>query len=75
MPKKREEAVEAEVVNKEKKSVRVERNDGRLMLGLVFVFIGLLIFLNNFFPNFEVAKYFWPVVLIVFGVTLVSRSF
>lgn len=75
MPRKKDEAVEAEIVNEKAETTKYEKKtDGRVFLGIVFVLIGALIFLNNFFPNFEIAKYFWPILFIIFGLSLLSKS-
>lgn len=78
MPRKKEEKVtEGEIVEETKKPVNNKKktNDGRLFLGIIFILFGGLIFINNLFPAIEVSKYFWPVILIIFGLALIFRSF
>lgn len=85
MAKKDEKITEGEIVNEEPKKAKKEKaevtqkvsknTDRSLFVGFIFVLIGSLVFINNFFPEFEVAKFFWPIVLIFFGFALIFRSF
>lgn len=53
-----------------------EKNGGKNIgnneiLGLVIVILGLIILLHNFFPVINV-RLFWPIMLILFGILLIS---
>lgn len=80
MAKKKENPVEGEIVEEKKtetaKKSEIKRsNDGRLFLGVVFLLLGGLIFLNNFYPSIDISSYFWPIILILLGAVMIFRSF
>jgi hypothetical protein len=52
---------------------RADRN-GALVLGVVLVVVGAWLLLRQFFPIFELGR-FWPVILIGIGVIFVVSAF
>ncbi len=75
MPKKSEEAVEAEIVNKEKASSKLdEGNRSGVFWGLVLIALGGILVAETF-TDINLWQYFWPGVLIVLGLSLVLRSY
>ncbi|NVM52521.1 MAG: hypothetical protein HWN66_02375 [Candidatus Helarchaeota archaeon] len=64
------------VPNKVGKKFRVCRFKPRFFLGLVGIILitaGILLFLQNFGINVNLAWKFWPVVLIIIGINLLYR--
>lgn len=44
-----------------------------LALGIILIFLGFMIFLNNVLPTFDF-HYFWPLFLILFGAYIIYRG-
>lgn len=44
------------------------------ILGLIVIFVGILLLLNQLFPNFFNWAYFWPILVIILGVYIIFRK-
>jgi phage shock protein PspC (stress-responsive transcriptional regulator) len=53
---------------------RGERTGGALVLGLVFVALGILFLFDVAWPNFLSWKYIWPAALIAVGAAIILRA-
>ena len=51
-----------------------ERTSGAVLLGLVFVVLGLFFLLDELWPDFLSWRYAWPIALIAVGVAIVVRG-
>lgn len=50
---------------------------GRLIAGLIILFLGLIFLLGNFYPEFDVGRFLgrlWPLVLIAVGILLIFNQ-
>jgi phage shock protein C len=52
----------------------VERTSGAVLLGLVFVVLGLFFLLDELWPDFLSWRYTWPIALIAVGIAIVARG-
>jgi phage shock protein C len=52
----------------------VERTSGAVLLGLVFVVLGLFFLLDELWPDFLSWRYTWPIALIAVGVAILVRG-
>jgi phage shock protein C len=52
----------------------VERTSGAVLLGLVFVVLGLFFLLDELLPDFLSWRYTWPIALIAVGVAILVRG-
>jgi phage shock protein C len=55
-------------------AAEVERTSGAVLLGLVFVVLGLFFLLDELWPDFLSWKYTWPIALIAVGVAILVRG-
>jgi len=51
-----------------------ERTSGAVLLGLVFVVLGLFFLLDELWPDFLSWRYTWPIALIAVGIAIVVRG-
>jgi phage shock protein C len=51
-----------------------ERTSGAVLLGLVFVVLGLFFLLDELWPDFLSWRYTWPIALIAVGVAILVRG-
>ena len=52
----------------------VERTSGAVLLGLVFVVLGVFFLLDELWPDFLSWQYMWPIALIAVGVAILVRG-
>jgi phage shock protein C len=52
----------------------VEQTSGAVLLGLVFVVLGLFFLLDELWPDFLSWRYTWPIALIAVGIAIVVRG-
>jgi len=50
------------------------KNDRKLIGGVILIIIGVLLFLNQIIPGFDI-KYIIPIVLIIIGILILSKQF
>jgi phage shock protein PspC (stress-responsive transcriptional regulator) len=50
-----------------------QRNDGNLWGGLILIALGAMFLIDRFVPNIDFAD-LWPLILVVIGVIIISRS-
>lgn len=77
-PKKDEKVTEGELVD-EQVEVKAEGgkrrvSGGRMFFGLILVVLGSLFILENYFPGLNLRANIIPILIIIFGLTLVFRS-
>jgi uncharacterized integral membrane protein len=73
-PKKKNEPIEAEVVNENPTKKEKIRKGNRFYLSLIFILLGALFIVENFFPNMNVWRNFWPLILVLLGLSLIAKS-
>lgn len=79
-PKKETDKIEKEIEeNIEKlakdaeKIVKKHSDKGNMVFGLILLFVGLSLLAGNFFPIFNIWK-FWPVILIVLSLVILAKG-
>jgi phage shock protein C len=55
-------------------SAEIERTSGAVLLGFVFVVLGLFFLLDELWPDFLSWRYTWPIALIAVGIAIVVRG-
>lgn len=68
--KKSDESFEAEIINEKRHLNHYHREGGRIFLGLLFIVIGGLFFIQSYF-GIDIWKDFWPIVIIFIGILLI----
>jgi predicted membrane protein len=56
---------------------RDHRFGGRLLAGIIIIFLGLLFLLGNLYPEFDAARYLgklWPLIIIIIGLYLIFHQ-
>jgi len=72
---KEEENIEAEIVQEEieVRQVGPRRSDSKVFWGLLFVFVGIMFLLQEYFV-IDLWDTFWPLLLVLIGLYLILKS-
>lgn len=70
--KKQEEPIEAEIIIEKKVRAYKHHDDGMIFVGILFVAIGGLFFIQSYF-GINVWSLFWPIILIIIGLLLIFK--
>lgn len=62
------------VASEIKKEVKIKRDGGRTILGLIVFMIGSILLWNHFFPYTIRFEVFWPSMMVVFGLWMILKK-
>lgn len=75
--KNKADEVKNNLKNNKNQTGSTEINRGRLIIGSIICFIGLMILVQNFIPfpmAIFVGKFFWPTIIIIIGLYFISKK-
>jgi phage shock protein C len=68
-----EEPIDEKINTDKMEEHKKQRNDGNLWGGLILIVLGAMFLIDRFVPNIDFGD-LWPLILVVIGVILISRS-